>query len=419
MSRRTIPVDIYPSFGSTRDEIDQVVTRRIESLFQTDLTAQADNIAEKLEGRRVLVVGGGGSIGSATTRLLLDYGPSTVHVVDQNENYLAELMRYLRSRPQGLKNVELHTLPLDYGSPIMQRFLSEIDRPFEIVLNFAALKHVRSEKDIYSILQMLDTNVVRHARFKRWLFEHGHGSIYFAVSTDKAANPTSLMGASKRLMEDLTFELYSEQARSTTAARFANVAFSNGSLLEGFLRRLAARQPLAAPRDTRRYFISQSEAAELCLIAAFAAPDKHVAFPDLDATKELQTFECIAVRVLEHFGLAPQFYDDEQRARSEVAAAARMRRWPIVLTPLDTSGEKPYEEFVAAEEVAVDIGMNAIRAFRHVPSLAVERGLFDWIAGFIDDPTKVADKDSITNEVRQALLTFSHVDTGLSLDQRF
>jgi FlaA1/EpsC-like NDP-sugar epimerase len=420
MSRHTIPADIRSSeIGSAHGELDEVVTRRRRSLFESDLNAQAANIAEKLTGRRVLVIGGGGSIGSATTRLLLDYGPSAVHVVDQNENYLAELVRYLRGRPEGLANVDFRTLPVDYGSPIMERFLSETEPPFEIVLNFAALKHVRSEKNIYSILQMLDTNLVRHARFKRWLSEHGHGSIYFAVSTDKAANPTSLMGASKRLMEDLTFGVHVERAQSTTAARFANVAFSNGSLLEGFLRRLAARQPLAAPCDTCRYFISQSEAAELCLIAAIAAPDQHVAFPNLDPLNELQTLESIAVRLLEHFGLTPQFYDDEERARHDVASAARVGRWPIVLTPLDTSGEKPYEEFVADGEVAVDIGMKVVRAFRHVPSQAIERGLFDWMAELIDETGRSVDKSTIVDEVRQALPRFSHIDTGRNLDQRF
>jgi FlaA1/EpsC-like NDP-sugar epimerase len=420
MSRHTILADIRSSeIGSAHGELDEVVIRRRHSLFQSDLNAQAANIAEKLTGRRVLVIGGGGSIGSATTRLLLDYGPSAVHVVDQNENYLAELVRHLRGRPQGLANVDFRTLPVDYGSPIMQRFLSEMEPPFEIVLNFAALKHVRSEKDIYSILQMLDTNVVRHARFKRWLSEHGHGSIYFAVSTDKAANPTSLMGASKRLMEDLTFGLHVEQSQLTTAARFANVAFSNGSLLDGFLRRLAARQPLAVPRDTRRYFISQTESGQLCLITALLAPDMHVAFPNLDPSMELQMLESIAVRVLEYFGLTPQFYEDEEGARRDIETAARIGRWPVLLTRLDTSGEKPYEEFVGYGETAVDIGMRAVRAFRHMSSRAFEHGLFDRMAGWIDDPHAHAEKGDIVDEMRQALMTFRHVETGRNLDQRF
>ena len=417
--RATTPDLRLPAASSTHGEIDYLVTRRKQSFFWSDLNAYSADITAKLSGRRVLVIGGGGSIGSATTRLLVDYAPSVVHVIDQNENYLVELVRYLRGRPLGLTNVDFRTLPIDYGSPIMERFLREAERPYEIVLNFAALKHVRSEKDIYSVLQMLDTNLVRHARFKHWLSKYGHGQVYFAVSTDKAANPTSVMGASKRLMEDLTFGLYTAQAQSTTSARFANVSFSNGSLLDGFLRRLASRQPLAAPRDTRRYFISQIEAGELCLIAALLAPNKHVAFPNLNPSEELQSLESIAVRVLEHFGLRPQFYEHEEGARRDLERVARSGRWPLLLTPLDTSGEKSYEEFVGEGETAVDIGMKAIRAFCHVPSRAIDSNLFDRMALLIDDPHRPVNINRIVEEVSQAMASFCHIDTGKNLDQRF
>jgi FlaA1/EpsC-like NDP-sugar epimerase len=420
MSGHTAPPDLrLPAVSSTHGEIDYLVTRRKQSLFWSDLSAYSADISAKLRGRRVLVIGGGGSIGSATTRLLVDYAPAVVHVVDQNENYLVELVRYLRGRPLGLTNVDFRTLPIDYGSPIMQRFLREAEQPYEIVLNFAALKHVRSEKDIYSVLQMLDTNLVRHARFKHWLSKYGHGCTYFAVSTDKAANPTSVMGASKRLMEDLTFGLYTAEAQSTTSARFANVAFSNGSLLEGFLRRLASRQPLAAPRDTRRYFLSQTEAGELCLIAALLAPDKHVAFPNLSPSGELQSLESIAVRVLEHFGLTPQWYENEEGARRDLERISRTGRWPLLLTPLDTSGEKSYEEFVGEDETAVDIGMTAIRGFRHVPSRAIDKKLFDRIAALIDDAHAPVNMNRIIEDISQVLASFCHVNTGKNLDQRF
>jgi FlaA1/EpsC-like NDP-sugar epimerase len=417
--RATMPDLRLPAASSTHGEIDYVVTRRKQSFFRTDLIAYSADISAKLRGRRVLIIGGGGSIGSATTRLLVDYAPSVVHVIDQNENYLVELVRYLRGRPIGLPNIDFRTLPIDYGSPIMERFLREAKRPYEVVLNFAALKHVRSEKDIYSVLQILDTNLVRHARFKHWLSKYGHGRLYFAVSTDKAANPTSIMGASKRLMEDLTFGLYTAQAQSTTSARFANVSFSNGSLLDGFLRRLAARQPLAVPRGTRRYFISQIEAGELCLIAALLAPNKHIAFPNLNPSEELQSLESIAVRVLEHFGLTPLLYEDEEGARRDVERVAHSGRWPLLLTPLDTSGEKSYEEFVGEDETAIDIGMKAIRAFCHVPSQAIDSNLFDRIALLIGDPHRPVNINHVIEEVSQALASFCHVDTGKNLDQRF
>jgi FlaA1/EpsC-like NDP-sugar epimerase len=420
MSERATTPDLrLPVASSTHGEIDYAVTRRKQSFFWSDLNAYSADISAKLRGRRVLVIGGGGSIGSATTRLLVDYAPSVVHVIDQNENYLVELVRYLRGRPLGLGNIDFRTLPIDYGSSIMERFLREAEQPYEIVLNFAALKHVRSEKDIYSVLQMLDTNLVRHARFKHWLSKYGHGRMYFAVSTDKAANPTSVMGASKRLMEDLTFGLYTAEAQSTTSARFANVAFSNGSLLDGFLRRLASRQPLAAPRDTRRYFLSQTEAGELCLSAALLAPDKHVAFPNLSPSEGLQSLESIAVSVLEHFGLTPQWYEDEEGARRDLERIARTGRWPLLLTPLNTSGEKSYEEFVGEGETVVDIGMKAIRAFRHVPSRAIDKQLFDRIAALIDDAHTSVNMNRIIEDISQVLASFCHVNTGKNLDQRF
>jgi FlaA1/EpsC-like NDP-sugar epimerase len=217
----------------------------------------------------------------------------------------------------------------------------------------------------------------------------------------------------------LTFGLDTAQAQATTSARFANVSFSNGSLLDGFLRRLAARQPLAAPRDTRRYFISQTEAGELCLIAALLAPDKHVAFPNLNPSEELQSLESIAVRVLEHFGLTPQFYEDEESARRDLERIAHTGRWPLLLTPLDTSGEKSYEEFVGEGETAVDIGMKAIRAFCHVPSQAMDSKLFDRMAVLIDDARRPVNMSRIVEEISQGLTSFCHVDTGKNLDQRF
>ena len=288
-----------------REKLDQAVTRRDRSYFAADIEGQTDHISAKLRGRRVLVVGGGGSIGSATTMLIAKYMPAAIHVVDISENYLAELVRDLRASSAELDRIDFRALPIDYGGPIMERYLGDA-APYDVVLNFAALKHVRSEKDIYSLLQMLDTNIVGHIRFKEWLARNGHGDGYFAVSTDKAANPVSLMGASKRLMEDVVFDIAAGKARTVTSARFANVAFSNGSLLQGFLHRLRNRQPLAVPRETKRYFVSQREAGELCVLAAFATPTGHIAIPKMDPDSELQYLDKIAERVLDAFGLKPE-----------------------------------------------------------------------------------------------------------------
>ena len=399
-------------------ELDGVVTRRERSLFESDMAASAAVLGEAVRGRRVLIVGGGGSIGAITTRILVDYGPKAVHVVDQNENYLAELVRDLRGRPEGLSDVDFRTFPVDYGSPIMERLLNEAER-YDIVMHFAALKHVRSEKDLHSIMQMLDTNVVRHIRFKRWLARNDHGRIYFAVSTDKAANPTSLMGASKRLMEDVAFGVAMEHAASTTSARFANVAFSNGSLLHGFLQRLRRRQPFAVPRETRRYFISHREAGELCMLAAFRIPDEHVAFPKLDPETNLQTLESVAVRVLEAFNLQPEFVDDEGKARREVETLAKCGRWPVLVTPLDTSGEKSFEEFVGYGETAVDVGLGAIAALRHRPTRARDNGLFERLTALVNDPNEAIGKADIIELLKGVMANFSHVETNRNLDQRF
>ena len=403
--------------GRGTAELTSIITGRTNSLFASDLMASCDHIVAKMRDRRILVIGGGGSIGAATVQLVLDYRPSALHVIDQNENSLAELVRELRGRPDGIPNIDFRALPLDYGSPVMARFLAG-SPPYDVVMNFAAIKHVRSEKDIYSVLQMFDTNIVQHIRFKRWLAGSQHGSTYFAVSTDKAANPVSLMGASKRLMEDLIFDVARERYQSTTSARFANVAFSNGSLLQGFGYRLAKRQPLAVPRETRRYFISHQEAAELCLLATCRIPDSHIAIPRTDTKFKLQLLEDIACACLEHWGLLPERYLDEAHARNDVERLAREGRWPLLLTPLDTSGEKPFEEFVGTGESVTDCGLFNVSALRHIPCAMAEKKLFDQIARWVHEPDLTIAKSEFVKAISDALPNFRHSESEQNLDQR-
>jgi FlaA1/EpsC-like NDP-sugar epimerase len=403
--------------GTETAELTSIVRGRTFSLFAGDLEASGDRVLAKVRDRRILVIGGGGSIGAATVRLILDYHPSALHVVDHNENYLAELVRELRGRPAGIPDIDFRALPLDYGGPVMERFLTDTP-PYDVVLNFAALKHVRSEKDIYSILQMFDTNLVRHSRFKRWLADHRHGSTYFAVSTDKAANPVSLMGASKRLMEDLIFDVAAERYQTTTSARFANVAFSNGSLLQGFGYRLAKRQPLAVPRDTRRYFISHQEAAELCMLATCRIPGGHIAIPRAETALQLQLLEDVACACLEYWGLRAERYLDEARARDDVERLAREGRWPLLLTPLDTGGEKLFEEFVGAGESATECGLLNVSALRHIPCVTAEQDLFDQIARWVDEPALAVAKAKFVDAISDALPNFRHSQSERNLDQR-
>jgi FlaA1/EpsC-like NDP-sugar epimerase len=393
--------------------LESAVVGRDASFLAEDYLRCRPQIEAAVAGRRVLVVGGAGSIGAMAAELLCAFQPAALHVLDVNENGLAELVRDLRSR--GLAPEELRALPLDYGSPVVERLLRESPR-YDVVMNFAALKHVRSEKDVYSLLQMIDTNVVKHATFLGWLARSGHTGRYFAVSTDKAANPTSLMGASKRLMEDVVF---AGPAAVTTSARFANVAFSNGSLLQSFLLRLAKRQPLAVPRETRRYFISVREAAEICLLATAVAPSGHVLVPRLDPETDLQPLERIAAATLGHFGFEPALYEDVADALARVPEDMAAGRYPLVLTPLDTSGEKPYEEFWGEDESAREVGLKHLLAVEHVPppaealSAALRR-----LAGLVAEPTRAADKADVVETIGSVVPTFRHRETGRSLDDR-
>lgn len=408
---------INPLRPLAQPDLDAAVLRRDSSLFSPEIQSRWADLKAVVKGARVLVVGGGGTIGSATATLLANLSPSCLHVIDQSENYLAELVRDLRGRPGGLLVDDFRTLPLDYGAAVTGRFLADA-KPYDLVLNFAALKHVRSEKDVYSLLQMIDTNVVRHIRFRRWLKAGAHGRRYFAVSTDKAANPTSLMGASKRLMEDVVFAPDLSTAGQESTARFANVAFSNGSLLQGFLQRIAKGQPLAAPRDTRRYFVSQRESGEICLLAAVLGKAEHVLFPKLDPVSQLQPLHEVAMRVLRIAGYEPEVVENEEEARQSVASLAAQGRWPLLLTPLDTSGEKPYEEFVGEGETLVASGLTTLDAVTHVPSAALSQGVIEMLEDAVGSAHRLIDKHAIVRSIEAAIPGFSHRETGKSLDDR-
>lgn len=397
-------------------ELSRLTTGRTASLFAEDVDANEADLRSAITGRRILVTGGAGSIGSATLELLFRYAPAAIHVIDLAENGLVELVRDFRSRSEQLVTGEFRLLPIDYGSAATERLLQS-ERPYDLVLHFAAHKHVRSEKDVPSVIQMLDTNVIKMHRFTRWLQRYGHGKRYFAVSTDKAANPTSLMGASKRLMEHVLFSLGST-ACSVTSTRFANVAFSNGSLLQGFLYRLARRQPLAVPREVRRYFVSPREAAEICLLSAGVAPTGHITFPRLDPNEHLRPLVDIAVSLLQQLDLQPSFYEHEADACAATDMELKRNSYPVLLTPLDTSGEKSYEEFVAIDESPVPTKFLALSALRYVPSpvpLEPALAFLDEIAA--DASVKLA-KSDIARHLAAVVPGFRHVETGRSLDDR-
>jgi FlaA1/EpsC-like NDP-sugar epimerase len=401
----------------SRTDLEQLITGRLVSFFDRDVGDHSSELRVAAEGRRVLVVGGAGSIGAATTRSLLGLRPAAVHIVDISENYLAELIRDIRSGTCDVTSVDLQAHVFDYGAEVMRRFLAT-QRPFDIVLNFAAVKHVRSEKDVFSLLHMLDVNIVRQARFKRWLAEFGHRGRYFTVSTDKAANPSSLMGASKRVMEDVAFAVR-EDALPVTSARFANVAFSNGSLLQAFLVRLEKRQPLAVPVDTRRYFITHAEAADVCLLTALVAPAGHVLIPVLRPEEHLWLLQDIAERVLAAYGYAAAFTDDEAAAKAAICEVNAGRSWPVLLTPLDTMGEKPYEEFLAEGEHTLRVGFETLLGIRHRPNAATDiDALVMQLERYIENPTIDIDKNQLAELLGTVVPTLRHVDTRRHLDTR-
>lgn len=401
-------------------QLASIATRRRTELFVPDVEANRARLQEKIGGKAILVIGGAGSIGSNTIKEIARFKPARLHIVDQNENNLAELVRDLRNSDLD-PSVALRAMPIDFGSAIMRRFLRDEKARYDFVLNFAALKHVRSEKDAYSLLQMIETNVVKPKRLMGWLADGNHSDNYFCVSTDKAANPVNLMGASKRLMELYAFGLRPRESMRITSARFANVAFSDGSLLYSFQRRLEKRQPLAAPTSTQRYFVSLRESGQICLLASILAPDQHIFIPRLDPASDLHLMEEIAAAFLKLNSLKPKVYQDERAASENLERDLAAGEYPLLLTALDTSGEKPYEEFVGEGEKAVEIGMQNLQAvpFRASrESLERLRKFGEVVEAALNDPDAGFDKALAVRAISEILPEFAHIETGKTLDER-
>ena len=319
---------------------------RDKALFTHDIEKYDYELRNIVSNSTFLVIGGAGSIGQAVTKEIFKRNPKKLHVVDISENNMVELVRDIRSS-YGYIDGDFQTFALDIGSIEYDAFI-EADGKFDYVLNLSALKHVRSEKDPFTLMRMIDVNIFNTDKTIQQSIKKGTKK-YFCVSTDKAANPVNMMGASKRIMEMFLMRKSKEIAIST--ARFANVAFSDGSLLHGFNQRIQKRQPIVAPNDIKRYFVTPQESGELCLMSCIFGENRDIFFPKLSEDLHLITFADIAVKYLAQIGYEPNLCSTEDEARELIKTLPNKKKWPCLFTNSDTTGEKDFEEFFTDKEV--------------------------------------------------------------------
>ncbi len=394
--------------------INTYVTKRNSSLFLPDIEANREELSRKIEGKSVLVIGGAGSIGSSFIKALLPFKPQSLVVVDTNENALTELTRDLRSSALLSSSCDYITYPMDFASPVFKKMFKK-RRGFNIVGNFSAHKHVRSEKDIYSVESLIQNNVL-HAKELLDLLSEFPPEEYFCVSTDKAANPVNIMGASKRIMEDVIFT-YSDRFPVKTA-RFANVAFSNGSLPAGFIKRIEKLQPLSAPSDVKRYFVSPEESGQICLLSCILGENRAIFFPKLKEA-QMMTFDAIGTALLKEQGYEPLLCSsDEEAIKKAKDLCNGSNKYPVHYSISDTSGEKPYEEFVTDEETADYDRFSSLGVItgKSIPDKKRVAELFaELYSAFSKEETS---KEEIVTIIKNYLPNFEHIETGKSLDSK-
>lgn len=394
--------------------INRYVTKRSSSMFYPDIEAHCEELSELIEDKTVLVIGGAGSIGSSFIKAILPFKPSTLVVVDTNENALAELTRDLRSTKGMFMPNDYIPYPMDFASPVFEKMFRSRGG-FDIVGNFSAHKHVRSEKDIYSVEALLQNNVL-HAKLLLDLLSEFPPEEYFCVSTDKAANPVNIMGASKRIMEDVIFS-YSDRFPVKTA-RFANVAFSNGSLPAGFIARIQKLQPLSAPSDVRRYFVSPEESGQICLLSCILGENRAIFFPKLEEA-QMMTFDGIGTELLKAHGYEVlECNSDEEAIEKAENLRNGSRLYPVHYSVSDTSGEKPFEEFVTDTETA---DMNRFSSLgvitgKQIPDKSRVEKLFKELNA--EFKKQEATKEEVVRIMKAYLPNFEHIETGKSLDSK-
>lgn len=386
---------------------------REKELFSADIQQHEIQLQQAVSEARFLVLGGAGSIGQAVTKEIFKRQPKKLHVVDISENNMVELVRDIRSS-FGYIEGDFQTFALDIGSLEYDAFI-KADGQYDYVLNLSALKHVRSEKDPYTLMRMIDVNVFNTEKTMQQAAAAG-AKKYFCVSTDKAANPVNMMGASKRIMEMFLMRRSADIAIST--ARFANVAFSDGSLLHGFNQRIQKRQPIVAPQDIKRYFVTPKESGELCLMSCIFGENRDIFFPKLSESLHLISFADIAVKYLQQMGYEPHLCKDEDEARALVDTLPEQGKWPCLFTDSDTTGEKDFEEFFTDNETL------DMERFNHLGVIKNE-ALFDaeLVALFEQRIAEMKTdcawtKEQIVELFFTMIPDFGHKETGKYLDSK-
>jgi UDP-N-acetylglucosamine 4,6-dehydratase len=386
---------------------------RSKALFEEDLESCEHELQSKVENGRFLVLGGAGSIGQAVTKEIFRRQPKKLHVVDISENSLVELVRDIRSG-FGYIAGDFQTFALDIGSIEFEHFF-QADGEFDYVLNLAALKHVRSEKDPFTLMRMIDVNILNTDKTLQLAIEKGCKK-YFCVSTDKAANPVNMMGASKRIME--MFLLRRSEHICISTARFANVAFSDGSLLHGFNQRLQKRQPIAAPSDIKRYFVTPQESGELCLMSCIFGENRDIFFPKLSEVLHLINFADIASGYLRQQGYEPFVCDSEEQARALMQQLPNQGKWPCVFSTSDTTGEKDFEEFYTEKETLDLTRFSQLGIIKNAANN--QSALLDMFEQRIAalKQAKSWNKLQLVELFNQMLPEFAHKETGIYLDAK-
>ena len=384
---------------------------REKELFVQDMSNHDDELNRIVASSTFLVIGGAGSIGQAVTKEIFKRKPKKLHVVDISENNMVELVRDIRSS-HGYIDGDFQTFALDVGSVEYDAFI-KVDGEYDYVLNLSALKHVRSEKDPFTLMRMIDVNILNTEKTLLQSIAN-KSKKYFCVSTDKAANPVNMMGASKRIME--MFLMRRSLDINISTARFANVAFSDGSLLHGFNQRIQKAQPIVAPQDIKRYFVTPKESGELCLMSCIFGENRDIFFPKLSEELHLISFAEIAVKYLKQIGYEPYLCVSEDEARKLAYSLPAQGKWPCLFTDSDTTGEKDFEEFFTEIEILNMVRFHNLGVIKNEP--VYDNDALEQFIKFIEERKKSASwsKEEIITLFHKMIPDFGHKETGKYLD---